>query len=135
MSIAVQLFIDGKWCDAKSGKKIDIINPATEEVIGQLAHAEQADLDLALNAAEKGLQVWSEMSAFERYKLMRKAANLLRERATDIAAKMTEEQGKPLTQAKGEVLSGADVIDWFAEEGRRAYGQIIPAREEGVCQL
>ncbi|MFD1261254.1 NAD-dependent succinate-semialdehyde dehydrogenase [Entomomonas asaccharolytica] len=135
MSIAVQLFINGKWCDAKSGKKIDIVNPATEGVIGQLAHAEQADLDLALKAAEKGLQVWSETSAFERYKLMRKAANLLRERATEIAAKMTEEQGKPIAQAKGEVLSGADVIDWFAEEGRRAYGQIIPAREEGVCQL
>lgn len=135
MSAKIQLFINGKWCDAKSGKTIDIVNPATEEVIGQLAHAEQVDLDSALEAAEKGLAEWSSMSAFERYKLMRKAAELLRERADDIAAKMTEEQGKPIAQAKGEVLSGADVIDWFAEEGRRAYGQIVPARDEGVCQL
>lgn len=135
MSIHVQLFIDGKWCDAKSGKTLDLINPATEEVIGKVAHAEQADLDLALKAAQKGFEVWSNTSAFERYHLMRKAANILRERADSIASKMTEEQGKPLTQAKAETLAGADVIDWFAEEGRRAYGQIVPAREPGVCQL
>lgn len=135
MSIAVQLFIAGQWCDAKSGKKIAIVNPATEEVIGQLAHAEQEDLDLALAAAAKGLEVWSAMSAWERYQLMRKAASLLRERANDIAAKLTEEQGKPLAQATFEVLAGAEVVDWFAEEGRRAYGQIVPARDAGVCQL
>jgi succinate-semialdehyde dehydrogenase/glutarate-semialdehyde dehydrogenase len=79
--------------------------------------------------------VWSRVSAFDRSKLMRKAANLLRERADSIARLMTMEQGKPLVEAKGETLAGADVIDWFAEEGRRTYGRVIPARAEGVYQL
>lgn len=135
MAINVQLFIDGKWCNAKSGKTLDLINPATEEVIGKIAHAEQADLDLALQAAAKGLNIWSNTPAFERYLLMKKAANILRERVDDIAIKMTNEQGKPLAQAKGETLAGAEVIDWFAEEGRRIYGQIVPARELGILQL
>ena len=94
-----------------------------------------ADLDRALEAAEKGFEVWRRVSAFDRSKLMRKAADLLRERADTIARLMTMEQGKPLAEAKGETLAGADVIDWFAEEARRAYGRVIPARAEGVYQL
>jgi succinate-semialdehyde dehydrogenase/glutarate-semialdehyde dehydrogenase len=73
--------------------------------------------------------------SFERAKLMRKAANLFRERADAIVPMLTMEQGKPLAEAKQEVLAGADVIDWFAEEARRAYGRVIPARAEGVYQL
>ncbi len=75
------------------------------------------------------------MSAFDRSKVMRKAANLLRERADAIAPLLTMEQGKPLAEAKGEVLAAADIIDWFAEEARRTYGRVIPARAEGVYQL
>jgi succinate-semialdehyde dehydrogenase/glutarate-semialdehyde dehydrogenase len=131
----VQLHIDGEWRDARSGKVLEIINPATEEVIGTVAHAEKVDLDEALAATERGFAVWRKVSVFERSKLMRKAADLLRSRADSIAAMMTAEQGKPLAEAKGEVLAGADVIDWFAEEGRRAYGRVIPARAEGIYQL
>ena len=100
-----------------------------------MAHADRDDLDRALAAAEKGFHVWRKISAYERAKLMRKAANLLRDRADAIARLMTLEQGKPLAEAKGETLAGADVIDWFAEEARRAYGRVIPARAEGVYQL
>jgi succinate-semialdehyde dehydrogenase/glutarate-semialdehyde dehydrogenase len=131
----VSLFIDGAWSKAAGGRSIDIVNPATGDRIGGVAHADRADLDRALAAAEKGFHTWRKVSAFERSKLMRKAANILRDRADDIARLMTMEQGKPLPEAKGEVLAGADVIDWFAEEARRAYGRVIPARAEGVYQL
>jgi succinate-semialdehyde dehydrogenase/glutarate-semialdehyde dehydrogenase len=131
----VSLFIDGAWTKAAGGRSIDIVSPATGERIGSVAHADRSDLDRALEAAEKGFHIWRKISAFDRSKIMRKAANLLRERADAIAPLMTMEQGKPLPEAKGEVLAGADVIDWFAEEARRAYGRVIPARGEGIYQL
>jgi len=131
----VSLFIDGTWCPAAAGRTIDVVNPATGERIGSVAHAEKPDLDRALAAVEKGFGIWRKMSAFERSKLMRKAADILRSRADAIATLMTLEQGKPVGEAKMEVLAGADVIDWFAEEARRAYGRVIPARAEGVYQL
>ncbi|MFC3059758.1 NAD-dependent succinate-semialdehyde dehydrogenase [Paenirhodobacter populi] len=130
-----QLFIGGTWRDALDGRTIDVIDPATGSAIGKVAHAAKADLDLALDAAAKAFPGWAATSAFDRYKLMRKAAGLLRDRADEIAAIMTAEQGKPLAEAKGETLSAADVIDWFAEEARRTYGQVIPARRGGVTQL
>ena len=131
----VQLFIDGAWRPAVSGKTLTVLNPATGEAIGNVAHAEKADLDLALAAAQKGFAAWRKVPAFERYKVMRKAADILRANANEIATKMTMEQGKPLVEAKGETLAGADVIDWFAEEARRAYGRTIPPRADGVYQL
>jgi len=131
----VQLLIDGVWCNAASGKTIPVVNPATGEKVGTVAHAEKPDLDRALAAVEKGFQVWRKTSVFDRYKMMRKAADLLRSRAETIAPLLTQEQGKPLVEAKGEALAGADVIDWFAEEGRRAYGRVIPARAAGIYQL
>ena len=131
----VQLHINGEWRNARSGRSSPVLNPATEEVIGTFAHAGKDDLDEALEATDKGFALWKKVSAFERSKLMRKAADLLRSRAGDIAVLMTQEQGKPVPEAKMEVLAGADVIDWFAEEARRAYGRVIPARAEGVYQL
>ncbi len=131
----VNLFIDGAWIAAEAGKMLVVINPATGEPAGKVAHAERADLDRALAAAEKGFAVWRKVNSYERSKIMRKAANLLRERAASIAALMTIEQGKPNFEAMGETMAGADVIDWFAEESRRAYGRVIPARAEGVYQL
>ena len=130
-----QLFINGEWTNAASGKTLPVVNPATGEQIGTVAHAEKADLDRALEAAEKGFHTWKKVSAYDRSKMMRKAANLLRERADQIAPLMTMEQGKTLAEAKGEILAGADTIDWFAEEARRTYGRVIPARTEGVYQL
>ncbi|MBR0665662.1 NAD-dependent succinate-semialdehyde dehydrogenase [Roseomonas hellenica] len=129
------LHIAGEWRQARSGRTIPVLNPATEEVIGKVAHASTDDLDEALEAAEAGFATWRKVSAFERSKLMRKAADIFRSRADEIAKLMTLEQGKPLPEAKMEVLAGADVIDWFAEEARRAYGRVIPARAEGVYQL
>lgn len=129
------LFIDGKWRGGVDGKTIDVIDPATDERIGTVAHASKVDLDTALAAIERGFKLWSATSVYDRSKIMRKAAELLRERADGIAAIMTREQGKPVGEAKGEILAGADVIDWFAEEARRTYGQIIPARVPGVTQM
>src|SRR5580704_9977191 len=131
----VQLFIDGVWTDAAAGRKLVVINPATGEPAGKVAHAERADLDRALEAADKGFAQWRKVSAYDRAKLMREAADLLCSRAYTIAAYLTTEQGKPLPEAKGEVMAGADVIDWFAEEARRTYGRVIPARAEGIYQL
>ena len=131
----VQLHINGEWRAARSGQTLPVLNPATEEEIGTVAHAGRDDLDEALAAAEQGFAVWKKVSAFERSKLMRKAADLLRSRADDIARLMTLEQGKPVGEAKVETLAGADIIDWFAEEARRAYGRVIPARAEGIYQL
>src|SRR5579859_4620303 len=92
----VQLYIDGKWRPAASGKTIPVLNPATEERVGTVAHAEKADLDEALAAAAKGFRAWRVVSAYERSKVMRKAADLMRERADKIATLMTMEQGKVL---------------------------------------
>jgi NAD-dependent aldehyde dehydrogenases len=129
------LYIDGIWSEAADGRRLPVLNPATGDRIGVIAHAGIADLDRALEAAQRGFALWSATGAFERSKLMRKAADLLRARADEIAALMTLEQGKPLAQAKMEVLGGADTIDWFAEEARRTYGQVIPARRGGVTQM
>jgi len=93
------------------------------------------DLDAALEAASRGFNVWRYTSAFERAKIMRKAADLLRERAPYIAWLMTREQGKPLAQSTAEILGAADTIEWFAEEGRRTYGQVIPARSPNITQM
>ncbi len=131
----VSLYIDGTWTKGAGKRTVPILNPATGDAIGTLPVAEKADLDAALAAADKGFKAWKKVSAFDRYKLMRKAADILRSRADDIARIMTIEQGKPMVEAKGETLAGADVIDWFAEEGRRAYGRVIPARADGIYQL
>ncbi len=131
----IKLLIDGEWRDAVSGKTIAVSDPATDEIIGAIAHAEKEDLDLALAAAERGFKVWRDTSPFERSKIMRKAADILRERKDKIAYIMTREQGKPLAQSGTEVMGAADTIDWFAEEARRTYGQVIPARATGVSQL
>jgi len=130
----VSLFIDGAW-SAPAGSAIDILNPATGDRIGAVRSATRDDLDAALAAASRAFKSWSRISSFERYKIMRKSADILRSRADAIAELMTTEQGKPLAQSKLETLNGADLIDWFAEEGRRAYGRIVPARMGGVRQM
>ncbi|MDY0885499.1 NAD-dependent succinate-semialdehyde dehydrogenase [Dongia soli] len=128
------LFIDGKGVQAADGRNIPVLNPATEEVIGHVAHAGRTDLEAAAQAAQKGFAIWRKVSAFDRSKIMRKAADLLRERADEIARVMTMEQGKPLAQSKMEVMAAPDIIDWLAEEARRTYGRIIPARAGNVHQ-
>lgn len=131
----VNLYIDGKWRPSHSGKTIPVLNPATEETIGTVAHAGRSDLDEAIAAADKGFKTWRAIAPYERSKVMRKAATLMRERADHIATLMTTEQGKTLAEANIETLAAADVIEWFAEEGRRTYGHVIPARGPGIYQL
>jgi succinate-semialdehyde dehydrogenase/glutarate-semialdehyde dehydrogenase len=129
-----QLFLNGEWTDSLSKETLEIINPATEEVIGKVSHARKEDLDLALKGAENAFNEWKHVSAYDRSKILRKAADIVRSRVDKIATLMTLEQGKPLAEAKGETLGAADSIDWYAEEGRRAYGRIIPSRATGVFQ-
>ena len=132
----VQLHIDGQWCDAADGRTMAVFNPADGSEIGRLAHAGRADLDRALAAAQKGFEAWRQVPAHERAALMRKASQLFRERADDTARALTLEQGKPLMEAKGEVLAACDVIEWMAEEGRRTYGRIVPPRDlRGVAHV
>ena len=131
----VQLYINGHWREGADARKLPVRNPATGEVMGDLACAETADLEEVAEAANRGFEVWRKISAFDRYKMMRKAAQLLRDRVETVAQLMTLEQGKPLAEARMEVMAGADTIDWFAEEGRRAYGRVIPARQMDVYQL
>src|SRR5260370_40603768 len=122
----VSLMVDGAWTKGAKGRTIPVINARPEEVIGTVAHAEKSDLDRALAAADKGFKQWRKVSAYERYKIMRKAADLMRQRLDDIAAIMTTEQGKPLAEAKVETNLAANIIDWMAEEGGRTYGRILP---------
>jgi succinate-semialdehyde dehydrogenase / glutarate-semialdehyde dehydrogenase len=123
-----QLYINGQWLAAADGRSLAVVNPSTGQQIGHVAHAARADLDKALEAAQKGFETWRDTAAADRSRIMRKAAGLLRERAGDIARLITQEQGKPLAEAKGETLAAADIIEWFAEEGFRVYGRIVPSR-------
>jgi succinate-semialdehyde dehydrogenase / glutarate-semialdehyde dehydrogenase len=103
-------------------------------VIGTAAHAGVSDLDEALDASVRGFRTWRAVSALERYKVLRRAADLLRERVEPISHVLTLEQGKPLAEAKAEILLSAEVLEWAGEEGRRAYGRVIPSRTPGVFQ-
>ena len=129
-----QLFINGQWCDAEGGRTLAVFNPATGTEIGRLAHAGISDLERAAQAAHKGFEIWRDTPANERSAILRKAAALMRERAPQIAELLTLEQGKPLAEAKVEAMSAADIIEWFAEEGRRVYGRIVPPRNINVQQ-
>jgi succinate-semialdehyde dehydrogenase/glutarate-semialdehyde dehydrogenase len=126
--IDTQLFIDGKWAQPAEGKTLPVVNPATGKEIGRVAHAGRPDLDRALEAAKKGFEIWRDTVPAERAKIMRKAAALVRERVGEIASLLTQEQGKPLAEAKTETLAACDILDWFADEGLRVYGRIVPSR-------
>ncbi len=129
------LYIDGKWLNGEGRKGEDVINPATGKALAHLPHASKGDLDAALAAAEKGFAVWKATSAYDRAKILRKAADLVRERHDHISKVMTQEQGKVYVESRAEVLTSADIIDWYAEEGRRTYGRVVPGRQKGVRQL
>ena len=131
----VKMFIAGEWTEGRSGKAEKVLNPATGLPIGDTPHASRHDLDRALEAAKTGFETWRRLSAYDRYKTMRKAADIIRSRVADIAQIMTLEQGKPIIESTGEAALAGDLIDWFAEEARRAYGRIVPARFGNVAQL
>jgi succinate-semialdehyde dehydrogenase / glutarate-semialdehyde dehydrogenase len=132
----LELFIDGKWHGTNGRRGEDVINPATEKPLARLPHASASDLDQALEAATKGFAIWRATSAYDRAKIMRKAADLMRERHDAIAKILVLEQGKVYPEARMEVMTSADIIDWYAEEGRRAYGRIVPGRGgKGLRQI
>jgi succinate-semialdehyde dehydrogenase / glutarate-semialdehyde dehydrogenase len=120
----IELYIDGRWKHA-SGQPI--INPADESVLGTVPTATTADLDDALTAAEKGFALWGRTSPAKRAQIILKAAALIRDRVNDMAVAMTLEQGKPIQQARLEILRGCDIIEWDATEGLRLYGRVIPS--------
>jgi succinate-semialdehyde dehydrogenase/glutarate-semialdehyde dehydrogenase len=128
------LFIGGEWRGASTAATLPVENPATGEKIGTAAHATIADLDAALDAAQAGFRVWRATPALKRVAVLRKAADLMRERADTIGRVLTMEQGKPLSQGIIEVHTGADILDWFAEEARRIYGRTVPSRSIRVVQ-
>ena len=135
MYTSLEHYIDGNWVKASGAKTQEVVNPATSKPIGELGHASKGDLDKALAAADKGFKTWRKVSSYERGKILRKAADLIRTRADEIAKVLTQEQGKVFMEAKLEVQSAGDILDWYAAEGQRAYGRIIPARADGVRNM
>ena len=131
----LELFIDGQWLNGDGRAGEDVINPATEKPLARLPHASAADLDRALEAARKGFAVWRATSAYERARIMRKAADLMRERFDAISKILVQEEGKAYPEARAEVRTSADIIEWYAEEGRRAYGRIVPGPGKGLRQI
>lgn len=131
MAEFVGLFIDGAWAAAKGGAVGQVFNPATAEHVADVAHAGVADLERAVAAAARGFDLWRKTPAVERSAMIRRAAALLRERQDEIARKLTAEQGKPLAEARMEAAVSADLLDWFADDGRRVYGRILPPRAAG----
>ncbi len=131
----LEMLIDGEWLGSAERPGEPVINPATGRPIGDLPHATEADLDRALAAAERAFGDWKRRSPIERSKILRRAAELMRERLDEMALTLTLEQGKPLAESRGELNYAADVLDWSAEEGKRAYGRIIPARGRGVRHM
>lgn len=129
------LYIDGEFIKGGGRKEQNIINPATDEVIGKLPHATREDLDRALASAQKAFESWKKSSPLERSKVLRRAAELLRERGEAIAANLVRDQGKPLAEARAEVAVSPEHAEWHAEEARRIYGRVIPPRQDGVRQL
>ena len=132
---ALSLYIDGQFIGGEGRHEQAVFNPATGEVIGHLPHATRDDLDRALAAAARAFESWKKSSPLERSKVLRRVAELARERASDIGRGMTLDQGKPLAESVGEVNFCAEHAEWHAEECRRIYGRVIPARLDGVRQL
>jgi succinate-semialdehyde dehydrogenase/glutarate-semialdehyde dehydrogenase len=126
-----RMFIDGKWTDADSGRTLGVINPATEEVIAEVAYGGRKEVRRALEAAHKAMTGWMKLTAWDRAKVLKKTAELMRERGDAIARTLTLEQGKPLAESKAELLHSADTFEWYAEEGKRAYGDVIPNSQQG----
>lgn len=131
----LSLYIDGKFIEGEGRRTQAVINPANRDVLGHLPHASEADLEAALQAADRAFASWRKSSPTDRAAILRKVAQLTRDRATDIARNMTCDQGKPLAESMGELMSCADHADWHAEECRRIYGRVIPPRNPDVRQF
>ena len=121
-------FINGKWQQAEKNESYNVINPATEELIGKASKASPADVDKALKSAEKGFEIWKKTAPWQRSYILRKIADLIREKKDVLAKWITLEVGKPLAEGIGEVGASADIFEWNAEETKRIYGQTVESR-------
>ncbi len=122
-----RMYIGGKWVDeAQGGKRLKVVNPANESLLAEVAYGDRTDTERAIDAASAAFPAWRARSAYDRGKILKATSDILRRRADEVARILTLEQGKPLPEAKAEVLHTADTFEWFAEEGKRAYGRIIP---------
>ncbi len=124
--LPTQMYINGQWTGARDGKTLAVINPADESTIAEVAFGGRAEADQAIEAAARAFPTWRALSVYDRSKILKKTADLMRERVETIGRTLTREQGKPLAEAKAEVMHSADTFEWFAEEGKRSYGRIIP---------
>jgi len=132
---AVRMHVAGEWCQGGTGRTAPIVNPATEEVIGEVPLATTADLDRALAAADEGFRVWRATPVARRTAILHAAADLIAERAPEIGRVSTLEQGKPLAESTGEARRTADTLRWHADDARRAYGRIIPTEPGTVLTV
>jgi succinate-semialdehyde dehydrogenase/glutarate-semialdehyde dehydrogenase len=128
----LKLFIAGEWLSGGGRSVQPVVNPATEEVLGELPHASRADLDHALSEARRAFPAWRALAPVDRGRMLKRAADLLRERSEEAARTATLEEGKTLAEARVEVGMAANILEWYAEEGRRAYGRVLPQRTPGV---
>jgi acyl-CoA reductase-like NAD-dependent aldehyde dehydrogenase len=135
MSYNYRQLIGGEWRNAANGKTWDVLNPATEEVIRSVPFGAGEDCRLAIEAAANALPAWSKKTAYERGACLKRAGDLIRERAAELGRTTVLESGKPMAQAKGEWGVAADLFEWFAEEGKRTYGRWVPARNVAKRQL
>lgn len=129
------LYIDGEFIAGGGRRTQPVFDPSTDEVLGELPHATQDDLERALAAAQRAFAAWRHESPLRRSEVLRRAAALARERAETIGRQITLDQGKPLAQAIGEVSASAEHAEWHAEEGRRIYGRVVPPRSPEVRQM
>jgi succinate-semialdehyde dehydrogenase/glutarate-semialdehyde dehydrogenase len=131
----LQLFIDGEWISKGDRKSELVLNPATGEVLGELPHATTADLDRALASSQKGFKAWSSMLPEKRGEILRKAADLLKQRGDQVTKVASMESGKVIAQSRIELHMATEVLEWYAEEGRRTYGRVLTQRQAGSRML
>ena len=127
-----RMYINGEFCDAASGRTAPVTNPATEELLAEVPCGDATDAARALDCAQQAFAAWRHVNAWDRGALLRRAADLIRERADDIARVMSLEVGKPVAESRGETLAAAAQFEWFAEEGKRVYGRWVPPAKDGV---
>ena len=125
-----QCYINGEWCDAVSGTTIEVLNPATQKPIGNIPHMGTLEAQNAIAAAEKALPEWRALTAQERARKLLAWYQLILDNQEDLAQIMTAEQGKPLFESRGEIAFAASYLEWFAEEGKRIYGDVIPTNNK-----
>src|SRR5206468_12935930 len=128
MEIAYKQLIGGEWCDSSNGRTRAVVDPATEEVNRKVPYGTAPDCRATIDAPDRAFSSWAGRTPYDRGAILKRTADLIRAHADRIARTTVIESGKPLGQARGEWLVSADLFEWFAEEGKRAYGRIVPSR-------